>query len=101
MDKAVDFMDAYMRYGADEHDSLKEHIYTPAELLLYQKTWKAPSAFHDAHYVAALESACRDTWDTSLYDDMELQLSRYLSGQITAEECARLWQEKLCMTQME
>ena len=101
MKLAVDFAEAYMRFGADEHHYLKEHIYALSEILPYTKTWKMPSEFHDAHYVAALRDACRETWELSLYDDMELQLARYLHNEISAEECAHLWQEKLRMTQME
>lgn len=101
MELAVDFAEFYMRFGADEHHYLKEHTYALTEILPYTKTWKIPSEFHDKHYVAALQNACRDTWELSLYNDMELHLARYLRGEISAEECARLWQEKLRMTQME
>lgn len=101
LDQALDFMEMYMRYGADEHAYLKENVYFRSEVFPYQKTWKEPSAFYESHYFAALENACRDTWDMSLYDDMEKQLFRYIQGQITAEECVQLWQEKLRMTEME
>ena len=101
MEQAVDFMEIFMRYGADEHDVLKTHDYFENEYLP-QVLWAAtPGEFHASHFVTALESACRDPWDMSLYDDMEQQLDRFLAGQISAEECAQRWQDKLRMTQME
>lgn len=101
IEKAVYFTEMFMRYGADEHAYLKINTYFRKEIFPYQSTWKEPTPFYESHYVSALENAYRDTWDMSLYDDMEKQLSRYIQGQITAEECVRLWQEKLRMTEME
>lgn len=100
-EQAVAFMELYMHYGADEHNYLKTHCYWPENGLIGNPAWKAPDAFHEAHYIATMGSLYRDDWDTSIYDDMEQQLLRYLQGQITAEECAHLWQQKLRMTQME
>ncbi len=101
IDKAVYFTEMFMRHGADEHAYLKENTYLRKELFPYQNNWKEPTPFYESHYFSTLENAYRDTWDMSLYDDMEKQLSRYVQGQITAEECVRLWQEKLRMTEME
>lgn len=100
-DQAVAFMEYYARYGADEHNYLQTHSYYQEVFLPSQNAWKAPDEFHESHYIAALQSACRDPWDKSLYEDMEQQLDRYLAGQISAEECAQRWQDKLRMTQME
>ncbi|MDO5377718.1 MAG: hypothetical protein Q4G52_05215 [Clostridia bacterium] len=99
-EQAVEFLASYMSLGADEHNYLRTHAYS-SEKVAYDPAWEAPDAFREAHYIAAMENLYRDDWDMSLYDDMEQQLTRYLNNQISAEECARLWQEKLRMTRME
>lgn len=99
---AVDFIQAYMTTGADEHGYLYAHTFERETLLSGGNPgYLEPDTHQASHYRNTLESARRIDWDLRLHEYMEAQFARFLSGQISAEDCAQNWADRVLMMRME
>lgn len=98
-DKALAFMDGYMKTGAAGQDFLLDHAVnlTAFSEPLALGSMRTPTPNREAHYARTLMGARRDTLTLEEYLMMNDVFERFLHGELDAAACAGLWQARADM----